>query len=150
ANRAFILRRDGQAVDVWPGVCPHEGAELKPEHLRERTVKCPWHGLEYAPRRMLEGQSGLTMCGARLELVNGRIEISMAEYHMAQAIAELKVGSVPGEKVEHVARALFEHNFKGWAPIKGKPVTWNSATENTRQQYRLLAQSAIGADAAWD
>jgi nitrite reductase/ring-hydroxylating ferredoxin subunit len=75
ANRAFILRRDGQAVDVWPGVCPHEGAELKPEHLRERTVKCPWHGLEYAPRRLAEGQGGLTMCGARLELLNGRIEI---------------------------------------------------------------------------
>jgi nitrite reductase/ring-hydroxylating ferredoxin subunit len=75
ANRAFILRRDGPAVDVWPGVCPHEGAELKPEHLRERTVKCPWHGLEYAPRRLAEGQGGLTICGARLELVNGRIEI---------------------------------------------------------------------------
>jgi nitrite reductase/ring-hydroxylating ferredoxin subunit len=75
ASRAFILRRDARAVDVWPGVCPHEGAELKPEHLRMRTVKCPWHGLEYAPRRLAEGQGGLTICGARLELRNGRIEI---------------------------------------------------------------------------
>jgi nitrite reductase/ring-hydroxylating ferredoxin subunit len=150
ANRAFILRRDGPAVDVWPGVCPHEGAELKSEHLRGRTVTCPWHGLEYGPRHLAKGQS-IAICGARLEHVGGTIQVSMAEHHgSAQAIGEHKIGSALGEKVEHVARALFEHNFKGWAPINGRPVTWNSATENTRQQYRLLAQSAIGADAAWD
>ena len=80
ASRAFILRRDARAVDVWPGVCPHEGAELKHEHLRMRTMKCPWHGLEYAPpRRLAEGQGGLTIYGARLELRNGRIESGLVK-----------------------------------------------------------------------
>ncbi len=42
-------------------------------------VKCPWHGLEYAPRRLAEGQGLLTICGARLQLANGWIEIGRAE-----------------------------------------------------------------------
>jgi nitrite reductase/ring-hydroxylating ferredoxin subunit len=76
ANRALILRRDGQAVDVWPGVCPHEGSELKAENLCDNTVKCPLHGLEFASRRLGEGQNGITVCGARLDLANGRIDVS--------------------------------------------------------------------------
>ena len=42
-------------------------------------MKCPWHGFEYAPRRLAKGQGGLTTCGARLELRNGRIEIGRAK-----------------------------------------------------------------------
>ena len=47
ARRAFILRRDQDGVDVWPGVCPHEGAELNVEHLDDKLVVCPWHGLKH-------------------------------------------------------------------------------------------------------
>lgn len=84
ANRSLILRRDGAAVDVWPGVCPHEGAELKTEDLCDKVVKCPLHGLEFASRRLVEGQNGITVCGARLALANGRIEVSRV---MSDALA---------------------------------------------------------------
>ena len=75
ANRAFILRRDGNAVDIWPGVCPHEGAELDAGHIRGKALKCPWHGLEFAARRLLEGAPAITICGARLQLSGGRIAV---------------------------------------------------------------------------
>lgn len=73
AGRAFILRRDDKGVEVWPGVCPHEGAELNLQHLGSARVKCPWHGLEFPPRRLIEGETGIEMCGARLELADGKI-----------------------------------------------------------------------------
>jgi nitrite reductase/ring-hydroxylating ferredoxin subunit len=74
ARRGFILRRDQDAVDVWPGVCPHEGAELDVEHLGDKLVVCPWHGLKYGGRRLVEGRA-IELCGARLELGDGHISI---------------------------------------------------------------------------
>ena len=75
AGRAFILRRDGGGVEVWPGVCPHEGAELAAADLRGAAVRCPWHGLEFAARRLVEGGHGIEICGARLDLTGGRIVV---------------------------------------------------------------------------
>jgi hypothetical protein len=77
-DKAFVLRRNGQAVDVWPGVCPHEGAELAACHLRDSTLACPWHGLEFPPRRLAEHGGGVTVCGARLDLVEGPILVKAA------------------------------------------------------------------------
>ena len=77
-DRAFVLRRDGGAVDVWPGVCPHEGAELAAAHLRGKAIACPWHGLEFPARRLLDNESGVTICGARLDLVQGKIVVRAA------------------------------------------------------------------------
>jgi hypothetical protein len=75
-GRAFILRRrsDG-AADVWPGICLHEGAALEPAHIEGRVVKCPWHGLEWAAGQLSERNPNVEMCGARLELVAGRIHL---------------------------------------------------------------------------
>jgi len=73
AERAFILRRDSHAVDVWPGVCLHEGANLDAECIVGTTLKCPWHGLEYGARRLVEGGSGIELCGARLDLAGGQV-----------------------------------------------------------------------------
>lgn len=76
AGRAFVFQRDGDAVDVWPGVCPHEGAELRSEHLCGIAVRCPWHGLEFRARRLTDGGQGFEICGARLELSEGRVFVS--------------------------------------------------------------------------
>ena len=76
SDRAFILCRDGEAVDVWPGVCPHEGAALSSAHLCDKTIKCPWHGLEFPARRIVGGGSGITLCGARLTLSGGKITVA--------------------------------------------------------------------------
>ena len=76
ADRAFILWRDGGAVEVWPGVCLHEGAELDATHLAGAVVKCPWHGLEFAARRLEEGGRAVELCGARLDLAGGKILVT--------------------------------------------------------------------------
>jgi nitrite reductase/ring-hydroxylating ferredoxin subunit len=75
AGRELLLRRDGDAISVWPGVCPHEGAELGCSAVRGELVKCPWHGLEFRARRLAEGQQGIQICGARLSLANGSISV---------------------------------------------------------------------------
>ena len=77
-DRAYILRRDGAAMEVWPGVCPHEGAALTASDLRGKVVKCPWHGLEFGPRRPVADGASFTLCGARLELSDGKLKISPA------------------------------------------------------------------------
>jgi hypothetical protein len=75
-DRAFVVRRVGEAVDIWPGVCLHEGAVMAPSDLRGNTIKCPWHGLEYGGRRLKPGGDPLSLCGARLELADGELKIS--------------------------------------------------------------------------
>src|SRR5262249_14340396 len=67
-DRAYVVRRAGEAVEVWPGVCLHEGAALAPGDLRGNTIKCPWHGLEYGGRQLKPGGDAISLCGARLEL----------------------------------------------------------------------------------
>ena len=81
ANRSFILKREGSTVEVWPGVCPHEGAELKPTNITGQSVKCPWHGLEFGARRLVEGTPSLTICGARLQITNGTIVVEPSVRH---------------------------------------------------------------------
>lgn len=83
AGRAFLFRRDGDAVDVWPGVCPHEGAELATSHLSGNALSCPWHGLEFGPRRLSGSDSAITLCGARLELGDGKIMVKRTSSSIA-------------------------------------------------------------------
>lgn len=76
ADRSFIVRRDGDTAEVWPGVCLHEGAELDPAQLGKGVVKCPWHGLEFAARRLEEHGRAIEICGARLILAAGKIHVN--------------------------------------------------------------------------
>lgn len=75
-DRAYLLRRAGDAVEVWPGVCPHEGAALASCDMSGNTVKCPWHGLEFPMRTLRAGGGQVSVCGARLGLGDGRVEIA--------------------------------------------------------------------------
>ncbi|HUK60461.1 MAG TPA: Rieske (2Fe-2S) protein [Stellaceae bacterium] len=88
-GRAFILRRrpDG-GVDVWPGICLHEGAALAPEHILGRVAKCPWHGLEWGASQLSENTPSVEMCGARLELAAGRIHLRPSARSRAAARTE--------------------------------------------------------------
>jgi Rieske [2Fe-2S] domain len=74
-DRAFVVRRMNDSLDVWPGVCPHEGAVLEPGDVRGNNLKCSWHGLEYGPRRLAPGGSAIVICGARLSMSDGRLDI---------------------------------------------------------------------------
>jgi hypothetical protein len=74
-DRAYVVRRVGEAVEIWPGVCLHEGAVLAPGDLRGNTIKCPWHGLEYGGRQLKPGGAPISLCGARLELADGQLRV---------------------------------------------------------------------------
>jgi len=77
-NRAYVFRRSNRSVEVWPGVCPHEGAEIGADRLRTGVVRCPWHGLEFGARILSDASQNLVMCGARLELAGDRITLQAA------------------------------------------------------------------------
>jgi nitrite reductase/ring-hydroxylating ferredoxin subunit len=77
-RRAYLVRRAGETVQVWPAVCPHEGAAIGPEHVRGNRIKCPWHGLEFAMRPLRPGASGVTICGASVELKDVALHIGAA------------------------------------------------------------------------
>ncbi|MEI6202634.1 MAG: Rieske (2Fe-2S) protein [Enhydrobacter sp.] len=78
ADRAFIVRRTGGTLEVWPGICPHEGAAIEVGHLKGATAVCAWHGLEFGPRRLGPGSGKLVMCGAALELTGDRLNVGPA------------------------------------------------------------------------
>jgi hypothetical protein len=74
-RRAYLLRRSGEGIHVWPAVCPHEGAVIGPEHVRVNSVKCPWHGLEFGVRALQPGGPSLAMCGASLVLEGDTLRV---------------------------------------------------------------------------
>ncbi len=74
-DRAYVVRRTGETVEVWPGICPHEGAPLQAEHVRSGTVKCPWHGLEFGVRKLSPDAPAITVCGARLQVTDASLTI---------------------------------------------------------------------------
>jgi hypothetical protein len=76
ANRAYVVRRAGDGIEVWPGVCLHEGAALTAEHVDGSIIRCPWHGLALSKRRLGPGQPEIMLCGARLSLAGDRVSIS--------------------------------------------------------------------------
>lgn len=77
-RRAYLVRRASDAVQIWPAVCPHEGAAIGPEHVRGNGIKCPWHGLEFGTRLLRPGAPGVTICGARVELKDVALHVSAA------------------------------------------------------------------------
>lgn len=74
-DRSYLVRRSADGVDVWPGVCPHEGAALGTVAIRGNSVKCPWHGLEFGMRMLRPMGGPIALCGARLSLTDGKLEI---------------------------------------------------------------------------
>jgi len=75
-DRAYVVRRANAVLEVWPGVCPHEGAALAANHVHGSTAKCSWHGLEFGPRRIADGGPPIVLCGAQLAIDGGQLVIS--------------------------------------------------------------------------
>lgn len=40
-------KREGSIVELFPRICPHEGACLDGSPVEEGKVKCPWHGRQF-------------------------------------------------------------------------------------------------------
>lgn len=48
----LLVKKENGDVLIWPGICPHEGARLKQDHLMPGGVlKCPWHGRKFTCSR---------------------------------------------------------------------------------------------------
>ncbi len=60
------LVREGNALLIFPRLCPHEGASLDGQRACERTLRCPWHGRLLRPLGTLDlrqpGSRCLTEC----------------------------------------------------------------------------------------
>ena len=48
------LSREANRLDIYPRMCPHEGALLDHEKCVNRKVKCPWHGRLHSPMASFE------------------------------------------------------------------------------------------------
>ncbi len=75
-DRAFVVRRTNDSLEVWPGICPHEGAALESADIHGNGLKCSWHGLEFGPRRLGAGATAITLCGASLRVADGKLNVA--------------------------------------------------------------------------
>lgn len=51
----LLVKKEGHAIRIWPGICPHEGAILNANHLCEEIAQCPWHGRRFSGKFLKEG-----------------------------------------------------------------------------------------------
>ena len=65
------LRVEGAALQVYPRMCPHEGACLDEQPVERSLVKCPWHGRMLRPLATLAYP--LTVGAAPVELRHHRL-----------------------------------------------------------------------------
>lgn len=77
-RRAYLLRRTGDGLHVWPAICPHEGAVIETQHIKGNGVRCPWHGLEFGMRPLRSGAAPMSVCGASLVLDGTNLQIRAA------------------------------------------------------------------------
>ncbi len=75
----LIVQRIGDGeVKVWPGVCPHEGAELTAECLKGDTIVCPWHLLKFKGTVVRDGDEAIVGEGYIYSIRDGRLSVSSA------------------------------------------------------------------------
>lgn len=43
----LLVKPEANGIHIWPGICPHEGASLECQHLRDNIIQCPWHGRRF-------------------------------------------------------------------------------------------------------
>jgi hypothetical protein len=44
----MFRRKSESQVEVWPGLCPHEGGLMEARHLCDGQAICPWHGRRFS------------------------------------------------------------------------------------------------------
>jgi nitrite reductase/ring-hydroxylating ferredoxin subunit len=46
-GRKLVVCKQGDAVTVLDGICPHRGAPLEGGFLHDGLLTCPWHGWSF-------------------------------------------------------------------------------------------------------
>ncbi|MGI9229395.1 MAG: Rieske 2Fe-2S domain-containing protein [Gammaproteobacteria bacterium] len=69
-DKGVFVMRQGDAINAYSNICPHQGSWITPEHLRDGTLVCPLHGWEFDAR---EGHC-LSQVGKSLSSYQHKIE----------------------------------------------------------------------------
>ena len=73
---SLFIKRNKKNLQIWPGICPHEGAELTSECFIGDTLTCPWHNLKYKPHKLNLKNSELSLLGLKFKYFDGFIKIT--------------------------------------------------------------------------
>ena len=73
------LQRRGDDLEVFPRLCPHEGAALDEAERADGCVRCPWHGREIPVLGVLRLEDG-----ACLETEHHRLHVRGNALHVQQ------------------------------------------------------------------
>jgi nitrite reductase/ring-hydroxylating ferredoxin subunit len=72
----FLVRRDNDAVHIWPAACPHEGGSLgKGKLLENCRLECPWHGLKFSAATLTVQQPEAEAYGFSYRLDSNTVRI---------------------------------------------------------------------------
>ena len=72
----LYIRRDKDNILIWPGICPHEGAELTRDCFVNDLISCPWHNLNFKPQKLSKIKPSIKILGLNIKLLRNAIKIS--------------------------------------------------------------------------
>lgn len=76
----LLLRRQGERIEAYARLCPHEGAELDDIEVRDGCQACPWHGRELPPVAVLDLETEAPTAATRwhqLEVVDEAVHVTV-------------------------------------------------------------------------
>ena len=69
------LLKANKNILIWPGICPHEGAELKKDYFKDQKLICPWHNLSFPPLILSSSEPQLEILGLNITLSDKTLTI---------------------------------------------------------------------------
>lgn len=78
-NVSFLVEKKGAEFQVWPTVCPHQGATLSLENKCGKKLQCQWHGFKISGVTLSSSNPTATLNFYQLELVGSRLHVSQTQ-----------------------------------------------------------------------
>ena len=69
----LLVKREGNGLMVWPGICPHEGASLTCEDLCDGVAQCHWHGRRFKSELLIDSGMPWAFMDFEVALTNGEL-----------------------------------------------------------------------------
>lgn len=69
----IVARAADGGVEIWPGLCPHEGAAIECKHIKDGIASCPWHGRKFGATKLGGDGDGFSFLDLRIELRGGKL-----------------------------------------------------------------------------
>lgn len=68
----YVLRKEN-GIQVWPAICPHEGAEMPDDKFCEGVLTCPWHARKFSGALLQNAKGHLSIGNLELTLDNDEL-----------------------------------------------------------------------------